>query len=179
MTQEDLLTLLQKRFERNTHRHPTILYTKIEQYLLEHPSYFTSLIAMEQSGGEIDVFVYKEDIYVVDFSKETPIGRRNVCYDYEARIHRKKFPPETSALEMAATMNINLMDIEMYQAIQTIENLDTKTSSWILTPAPIRTLGGALFGDKRYDHTFIYHNGADSYYGVRGFRGYVKLAIQN
>lgn len=130
---------------------------------------------MEQSGGEPDVVVLEDKLYVIDMVKESPKLRGSLCYDKEARLSRKNFPPASSSLEMAASLGITVLDERMYVKLQDIEDVDLKTSSWILTYEKLRSLGGALFGDKRYQRTFIYHNGADSYYGSRGFRGYITL----
>ena len=159
---------LKQRFDTHMHRHEGIIF---EDLLIE--PILDSLKKMEQSGGEVDVLLYNGDTFFVDFSKETP-NRRSVCYDKEARLKRKQNAPITSAVEMAEAMGISLLDKAMYLYIQSIEDLDLKTSSWLSTPKEIRTLGGALFGDKRYNQAFIYHNGADSYYSSRGFRGYIR-----
>jgi hypothetical protein len=129
------------------------------------------------SGGEPDVVEVNQQILVVDMSKESPAGRRNCCYDQLARTTRKKFPPETSALEDALKHGLTLLDEELYLAINKIEFLDLKTSSWLLTPENIRSKGGALTGDTRFGRTFIYHNGADSYYSVRAYRGYFVVKL--
>ena len=171
----ELINILKKRFEKHTYRHPSVTWDDIERALTQSDQLLTTLDHMEKTGGEPDVMTYQNHIIYVDFSKETPKGRTSTCYDEEARLSRKKFPPETSAMLMAEKMGISLCDEQMYQALQDIEPLDLKTSSWILTPQKERGLGGALFGDRRYDRTFIYHNGADSYYGVRGFRGYIVI----
>lgn len=175
MNKLELLNLLKDRFLEHMHRHPHVLWDDVNQIVSRHESIFNSLLLMEESGGEPDVVVLENKLYYIDMSKETPEKRRNLCYDELARLSRKKFPPETSAEAFAKSIGIKLLDESMYKAIQAIEPLDLKTSSWILTPQAIRNLGGALFGDCRYHHTFIYHNGADSYYGVRGFRGYIEL----
>jgi len=133
-----------------------------------------SLNEMESSGGEPDVIGYdkKTDEYIFfDCSAESPKGRRNVCYDREALESRKEFKPKNTAMDMAAAIGIEILTEEQYQYLQKLGNFDTKTSSWLKTPSEIRKLGGALFADRRYDHVFVYHNGAESYYGVRGFRG--------
>ena len=176
MAEIELTKILEKRFNQNKHRHAQIEWQKIDEIISNNKQVLKTLQQMEETGGEPDVVVLNDKIYYVDMVKETPEKRRNVCYDEQARLARKKFPPESSAEAMARFIGIKLLDVDMYHAIQVIEPLDLKTSSWLATPQKIRTLGGALFGDCRYDHTFIYHNGADSYYGVRGFRGYIELA---
>ena len=168
----ELLETLKTRFEKNKHRHEGLLFEEIQDQLI---TYLDTILKMEQSGGEPDVVVLDQKMYVIDMVKETPKGRVSLCYDKEARLGRKNFPPISSALEMAASLGIAMIDESMYLKLQAIEDFDLKTSSWILTDQRLRSLGGALFGDKRYQRTFIYHNGADSYYGSRGFRGYIIL----
>lgn len=160
--------LLKERFTQNMHRHEGIRFDD-----LSIDPILDILSKMELSGGEVDVLLYEGVCYYVDFSKET-LNRRSLCYDQKARINRKNNPPISSAIEKAQEMGITLLDEAMYKYIQSIEDLDLKTSSWLLTPDSIRRLGGAIFGDKRYQQTFIYHNSADSYYSVRGFRGYIE-----
>lgn len=176
MAEIEVIELLEKRFNQNKHRHPRIDWQKIYDIISHNKPVLKTLQQMEDTGGEPDVVVLNDKVYYIDMAKETPEKRRNVCFDEQARLARKKFPPESSAEAMARSIGIKLLDVDMYQKVQSIEPLDLKTSSWLATPQKIRTLGGALFGDCRYDHTFIYHNGADSYYGVRGFRGYIELA---
>jgi len=168
----DILEILKKRFEMNMHRHQDIQFDRILDQLVHHQD---TISKMESTGGEPDVVLIDNQLYIVDMVKESPKLRGSLCYDKEARLNRKNFPPVSSALEMAASLGIKLVDEAMYIKLQQIDNLDLKTSSWILTDDALRSLGGALFGDKRYQRTFIYHNGADSYYGSRGFRGYIKL----
>lgn len=175
MEHNELLNILKNRFQKNIHRHPNMLWNDVLMMLSNKERFIETIIKMEETGGEPDVLVINSKPFYIDMSKETPEKRRNVCYDEVARLSRKKFPPETSAEAFAKSIGIKLLDESMYKAIQAIEPLDLKTSSWIQTPQEIRYLGGALFGDCRYHHTFIYHNGADSYYGVRGFRGYIEL----
>ena len=129
---------------------------------------------MIESEGHPQLVKFNDAYYIVEMSTESP-KRRSVCYDKQSRLERKKFPPETSALELCEEKGVSLVDEAMYHYIQSLKDLDNKTSSWLLTPKETRDLGGALFGDKRYDRTFVYHNGADSYYGARGFRTYIKL----
>jgi hypothetical protein len=168
-----LIKVLKQRFEKHAHRHPQLNWDDVWIDLSEENIF--SIYHMELTGGQPDVVLMDEHLYFIDMAKETPKDRRSICYDKKARLERKKFPPKTSALEMANEIKIEVLDVYMYKKIQEIEDIDLKTSSWIKTPEKIRSLGGALFGDKRYDQTFIYHNGAESYYGVRGFRGYIKI----
>lgn len=171
---EQLLKSLEARFEKNMQRHKGIKWADVEAKLIDEPQKLWSLHEMESSGGEPDV-VGKDKksgaFLFFDCSPETPSGRRNICYDREALDARKTFKPADSALDLAAAMGIELLNEDQYRQLQQLGKFDTKTSSWIQTPAEIRKLGGALFADRRYDHVFIYHNGASSYYGVRGFRG--------
>ena len=174
----DLLKTLKTRFEKNKSRHQDIEWAKVQSKLEENPEKLWSLNEMESSGGEPDVIEYDEnsDQFVfMDCSAETPKGRRIICYDHEALEKRKEFKPANSALNMAAEMGIELLTEEQYRKLQQFGNFDTKTSSWILTPTEIRELGGALFCDSRYNYVFTYHNGAESYYGVRGFRGCLRV----
>jgi hypothetical protein len=168
----ELLTLLKNRFNENPHRHPGLTWEACQTQITP---YLEAINNMEETGGEPDLYVIKDTWVIIDSSKETPKGRLNACYDKEARLNRKKFPSETSALEMADAMGISLCDEKVYGQLQTFEVHDEKTSSWILTPEPIRALGGALFADARYGRTFTYHNGADSYYSTRGFRGMIQI----
>jgi hypothetical protein len=175
---EQLLVILKNRFAKNAKRHEGISFDDVETRLRNNPEKSWTLFEMERTEGEPDVVdTDKESSELVffDCSSETPKGRRNVCYDRIALDSRKQFKPQTSAMDMADEMGIELLTEEQYHYLQTLGNFDTKTSSWLKTPLEIRKLGGAIFGDKRYDHVFIYHNGADSYYGVRGFRGCVRI----
>lgn len=175
---EELISILKIRFGKNMHRHEGLEWSKIEEKLNAHPEKLWSLYEMERTEGEPDVidFDEKNDVYIFcDCSPESPKGRRSVCYDREALESRKKHKPENNAMDMAADMGIEILTEEQYRALQQLENFDKKTSSWIQTPADIRKLGGALFCDYRYGHVFVYHNGADSYYGVRGFRGLLRV----
>ena len=167
------LEILAKRFKSNMHRHEGIDFDLFYNRL--NHEHIKKIEQMEDTQGEPDLVVIQGIWYVIDMYKESPEARVNVCYDAKARLSRKKFPPKTSALEMIETMQTTLIDFNLYQALQRIEPLDLKTSSWLWTPHEVRTLGGAYFGDNRYKQTFLYHNGADSYYGVRGFRGYFKI----
>ena len=175
---ETLLSILKQRFEKNMHRHKELDWSKIQAKLEESPTKLWSLDQMEETEGEPDVIGYDVDTdeYIFcDCSKESPKGRRSVCYDHEALEARKKFKPENSAVNMATEMGIELLTEEEYQALQRLETVDTKTSSWLATPKEVRSLGGAIFGDWRFGRVFIYHNGAESYYGARGFRGKLRV----
>lgn len=174
----DVVQTLKARFERNMDRHKGIEWATVEARLKANPGKLQSLSEMERTGGEPDVVAHdkKTGEYVFyDCSAESPSGRRSVCYDREALNARKEHKPKTSAMDMAADMGIELLTEEQYRELQTLGSFDTKTSSWVKTPPAIRKLGGALFCDRRYDHVFTYHNGADSYYAARGFRGSVRV----
>lgn len=174
--QSELLETLQKRFDKNEHRHSGVDWNRVEEKLKENPEKLWSLNEMERTEGEPDVVANENGEYAFyDCSKESPKGRRKVCYDRAALEARKKYKPETSAMDMAGEMGIEMLDAEQYKYLQTLDVFDNKTSSWILTPQRIRDLGGALFCDRRYDTVFTYHNGADSYYGARGFRGVLRV----
>ncbi len=175
---EDLFQLLEERFNKHMERHEDIKWEDVGRRLLDNPSKVWSLSEMEKTGGEPDVIAYDKDSdeYIFcDCSIESPIGRRSTCYDKEAREARKKNKPENSAMEMAKNIGIQILTQEQYRELQEIGEFDNKTSSWIKTPDRIRKLGGALFCDRRYDTVFVYHNGADSYYGARGFRGLLRV----
>ena len=175
---EELLNTLKARFEKNMNRHKGLEWSKVQAKLEAHPEKLWSLSEMERTGGEPDVVSHEEktgEFIFFDCSAESPAGRRNVCYDRVALEARKENKPGNSALDMAAAMGIELLTEEQYRALQNLGNFDTKTSSWVITPAEIRKLGGAIFADRRYNHVFIYHNGADSYYGARGFRGSLRV----
>jgi hypothetical protein len=175
---EELLSVLKARFEKNMHRHKGLEWAKVQAKLDANTEKLWSLIEMERTGGEPDVVGYdeKKDEYIFcDCSAESPIGRRSVCYDREALEARKKHKPENSAMAMAADMGIEVLTEEQYRELQNLESFDLKTSSWVQTPSDIRKLGGALFCDCRFGHVFLYHNGADSYYGARGFRGSLRV----
>jgi hypothetical protein len=175
---EELLKALKARFEKNKNRHKGIEWAKVQARLEANPEKLWSLNEMEETGGEPDVVGYdkKTGEYIFyDCSAESPKGRRSVCYDHEALESRKEHKPENSAIEMAADMGIELLTEEQYRQLQELGNFDTKTSSWIKTPSEIRKLGGALFCDRRYDTVFLYHNGAESYYAARGFRGLLSV----
>jgi hypothetical protein len=175
---EELLRILKTRFENNRNRHKDLEWAKIQSKLEENPEKLRSLDEMELTGGEPDVIGYDGitgEYIFCDCSAESPAGRRNVCYDREGLESRKKHLPENNAADMAANIGIELLSEEQYRELQQLGTFDTKTSSWIKTPAAIRELGGALFCDRRYDHVFVYHNGASSYYGGRGFRGVLRV----
>lgn len=175
---EGLLASLQIRFEQNTNRHEGIDWKAVHTKLKANPEKLRSLYMMEETGGEPDVIGYetKTDEYLFcDCAAETPKSRRSICYDQEALEARKLHKPANSAVNLATTMGIELLTEEQYRALQQLGTFDLKTSSWIQTPAAIRKLGGALFCDRRYDTVFVYHNGADSYYAVRGFRGILRV----
>ncbi|MGM0945351.1 MAG: DUF4256 domain-containing protein [Bacteroidota bacterium] len=175
---EELFAVLKVRFERNIERHPGINWEDIVDRLKANPEKLIALHYMEESCGEPDVLAYEQEsdcYHFYDCSPESPKGRRSLCYDQEVRIHRKKYPPESSALEQATSWNASLLSEEQYHYLQQHGEFDLKTSSWIQTPESIRKLGGAIFGDRRFGRVFIYHNGADSYYSSRGFRLILKV----
>lgn len=174
----ELLNLLKERFENNMHRHEGLDWSDVQSKLETQSEKLWSLNEMEQTGGEPDVVGVDEETgtYIFcDCSPESPTGRRSVCFDPEALEARKKNKPAHSAVGMAAEMGIELLDEKQYRALQQLEAVDKKTSSWIRTPSDIRKLGGGLFCDYRYATVFVYHNGADSYYAARGFRGVLKV----
>lgn len=174
----ELLQLLEKRFEKNMNRHKGLDWTKIKTKLEKNPEKLWSLNEMEETEGEPDVVSYdkKNDSYIFyDCAPESPKGRRSVCYDLKAWESRKENKPKHDAISMAKEMGIEMLNEEEYRTLQELGKFDTKTSSWIVTPEPIRKLGGAIFGDWRYGNVFIYHNGAESYYAARGFRGSLKV----
>jgi hypothetical protein len=175
---ETLLQALKTRFEKNMHRHAGIAWAEVQAKLEGNPGALRPLQAMEATVGEPDVMGQdKESGHFIfcDCSPESPIGRRSTCYDVEARESRKENAPENSAVEMAAAMGIELLTEAQYRELQKLGDFDTKTSSWIKTPSDVRALGGALFCDRRYGKVFVYHNGAQSYYAARGFRGSLRV----
>ncbi|UOQ47667.1 DUF4256 domain-containing protein [Gracilibacillus caseinilyticus] len=175
---EELISLLKDRFEKNTERHQGLDWDKIEAKLEADPNRLWSLNQMEETGGEPDVVGFDENTKAYlffDCSAESPKGRRSVCYDREALESRKKHKPENTAVDMAADMGIELLTEEEYRELQKLGEFDKKTSSWVKTPEKIRNRGGAIFCDRRYDTVFTYHNGADSYYAARGFRGSCRV----
>jgi hypothetical protein len=174
----ELLSILKARFEKNMKRHKGHEWNAIQARLESNSNKMWSLYEMERTGGEPDVVAYdkKTSEYIFyDCSAESPKGRRSICYDREGMESRKEFKPETNAMDMATKMGIELLTEDQYRELQKLGPFDTKTSSWIQTPTTIRNQGGALFGDFRYSHVFVYHNGAQSYYAVRGFRGCLKV----
>jgi hypothetical protein len=182
---EELLRALKARFEKNMNRHKSLEWAKVQAKLEANTEKLWSLNEMERTGGEPDVVGHdkKTGEYIFyDCSAESPKGRRSVCYDREALESRKEHKPENSAIDMAAAIGIELLTEEQYRELQKLGNpaspaggFDTKTSSWVKTPSDIRKLGGALFCDRRYDNVFLYHNGAESYYAARGFRGSLRV----
>lgn len=176
--QGELLSKLKTRFEKNMNRHNGLEWDKLKMKLEANTEKLWALNEMEITGGEPDVVDYDKnmDEYIFyDCSIESPKGRRSVCYDREALESRKEHKPENDAIDMAADMCIELLTEEQYRELQKLGNFDNKTSSWVKTPTNIRKLGGAIFCDRRYDTVFLYHNGADSYYGTRGFRGSLRV----
>lgn len=174
----DLLQLLKARFEKNRNRHPGVEWSGIQEKLEKSADKLWSLYEMERTGGEPDLVGYDQltDEYMFyDCSSESPAGRRSVCYDREGWESRKEHRPENNAIDMAAAMGIELLTEEQYRELQQLGPFDRKTSSWLKTPAAIRKLGGAIYADFRYNHVFVYHNGAQSYYGARGFRGLLRV----
>ncbi len=175
---EDLLTILEQRFISNMDRHQAIEWDEVRLKLQSNLKKLWSLCEMERTGGEPDVIAYDpvtSEYVFCDCSPESPIGRRSLCYDQEAYESRKKDKPTSSASDMANAMGINMLTVEEYQALQLLGEFDTKTSSWVVTPIEMRRLGGALFCDRRYHRVFVYHNGAESYYAGRGFRGILRV----
>ncbi|MCA1032542.1 DUF4256 domain-containing protein [Bacillus timonensis] len=175
---EELLGVLKARFEKNMNRHRGIEWTVVQARLEANADKLWSLNEMEVTGGEPDVVGHDKtnDEYIFfDCSAESPTGRRSICYDREALESRKKHKPENSAIDMATDMGVKLLTEDQYRELQKLGEFDLKTSSWVQTPETIRKLGGALFCDRRYETVFVYHNGAESYYAARGFRGSVKV----
>jgi len=175
---DEMIKTLKVRFEKNLKRHNAMDWNSVQSRLEANAEKLWSLNEMERTGGEPDVIGFDEktgEYIFVDCSAESPKGRRSLCYDRESLDSRKEFKPENNVLDMAAEMGIELLTEEQYRDLQKVGNFDTKTSSWILTPPDIRALGGAIFADFRYNHVFIYHNGASSYYAVRGFRGSLRV----
>ena len=174
----DMLEVLKTRFFENRVRHPDLEWADVEKRLRERPDALAILGRMEESGGEPDVIGFSDDgvkLLFCDCAKETPAGRRSLCYDEEALQKRKKNPPTGSALQQAQEMGVSLLTEDLYRMLQRLGEFDLKTSSWIETPEAIRKLGGALFCERRYGVVFTFHNGADSYYSVRGWRGYLAV----
>jgi hypothetical protein len=176
--QEELLGVLKARFEKNRHRHAGLEWARVKARLEANPDKLWSLHEMERTGGEPDVVGHDRktgEVIFYDCSAESPTGRRSVCYDRAGLESRKEHRPETSAVDMAAAMGIELLTEDQYRELQTLGTFDAKTSSWVQTPPEIRKLGGAIFGDFRYGRVFVYHNGAQSYYGARAFRGSLRV----
>ena len=175
---EALLDVLETRFEKNAHRHKGVAWAAVQARVEKSPDTLRSLAEMERTGGEPDVIGHDKktgEFIFCDCSAESPAGRRSLCYDPEALKSRKENRPEGSAIGMAASMGIELLTEEQYRALQQLGEFDLKTSSWVKTPPEIRRLGGALFCDRRYGTVFLYHNGAQSYYAARGFRGALRV----
>jgi len=175
---EELLATLQGRFEKNRHRHAGLEWVRVKARLEARPMTLWSLREMENTGGEPDVVGQDEktgEFLFIDCSAQSPQARANLCYDREALDGRKKFPPKGCATELAAAMGIDLLTEEQYHQLQLLGEFDTKTSGWLKTPPEVRKLGGAIFGDRRFGRVFIYHNGAESYYSGRGFRGWLRV----
>lgn len=175
---EGLLIVLKTRFESNPDRHPGLEWAQVQARLEANPEKLWSLNEMERTGGEPDVTGYDDktgEYIFYDCSAESPRGRRSLCYDREALQSRKEHKPKDNAVDLAAAMGIELLTEEQYRELQALGSFDTKTSSWVKTPAAIRKLGGALFCDRRYGHVFVYHNGAESYYAARAFRGALRV----
>lgn len=175
---EELLKLLKTRFEKNTNRHKGIDWAKVEARLKANAAKLWSLNEMEESGGEPDVVAFDKksgEFTFYDCAAESPKERRSFCYDRQALNARKEHKPKNSAMDMADEMGVELLDEEQYRELQQLGKFDLKTSSWLKTPEPIRKLGGAIFGDRRFDTVFVYHNGAESYYAARGFRTWLKV----
>ncbi len=176
--QTEVLNILEIRFNKNMKRHKTIDWATVKAKLIANPEKLWSLHEMEATGGEPDVIDFNaktNEYFFYDCSAETPKGRRSICYDREALNTRKEFKPANSAMDMAITMGIEMLTEEQYKFLQKHGTFDTKTSSWLNTPSDIRKLGGAIFGDFRFERVFIYHNGVQSYYAGRGFRGLLKV----
>jgi hypothetical protein len=174
---EELLKILNTRFEKHSNRHQNIVWKNVETKLIANPTKLWSLYQMEETGGEPDVVCngISNEYVFFDCSDESPKGRRSLCYDQEALNSRKEHTPKNSAVGLATEMGIDLLTEEQYRKLQEIGKFDSKTSSWLKTPIEIRISGGAIFGDRRYGNVFIYHNGAESYYAARGFRGSLKV----
>jgi hypothetical protein len=175
---EELLLTLKSRFEKNMKRHAGLVWAKVQARLEAAPAKRWSLFEMERTGGEPDVVGYDKkagSFFFVDCSAQSPKGRFSLCYDREALDSRKEHKPKGSAMELAAAMGVELLTEEQYHELQQLGEFDTKTSSWLKTPADVRKLGGAIFGDRRFGRVFIYHNGAESYYSGRGFRGRIEV----
>lgn len=175
---EKILSILKARFEKNMNRHKGIEWSKVQSTLEANKEKLWSLHEMERTGGEPDVINHDKktgEFIFCDCSEQSPSGRRSLCFDREALNSRKENKPKGNAMEMAAEMGIEILTEEQYRELQKLGEFDTKTSSWLVTPPAIRKLGGAIFGDRRYNQVFVYHNGAESYYAARGFRGLIRI----
>ena len=175
---EELLNTLQMRFGQNLHRHVGLEWSEVQIKLKANPEKLWSLNEMEKTGGEPDVVGFDgktNEFIFMDCSAESPGGRRSLCYDRQALASRKANKPESNVMDDAAAMGVEVLTEEQYRMLQELGEFDRKTSSWLKTPVEVRSLGGAIFGDRRYDRVFIYHNGAESYYGARGFRGLLRV----
>jgi hypothetical protein len=175
---KELLSILEARFEKNMNRHKGLEWAKVQAKLQANAEKLWSINEMEKTGGEPDVVAHDKktgEFIFYDCAAESPKGRRSICYDHEALEARKEHKPENSAIQMAADMGVEILTEARYRELQKLGKFDSKTSSWIETPADIRKLGGAIFADYRYGHVFIYHNGAESYYAARGFRGSLRV----
>ena len=173
-----MLELLKARFSEHRERHPDLEWSEVEHRLREDPASIAILQKMEESGADPDTMGYDVKtgkLIFCDFAKESPVGRRSLCYDEKALQGRTKNPPSGSAERKAREIGVSMMTEELYRRLQSLDSFDLKTSSWIATPDDIRSKGGALFCERRYDTVFTFHNGADSYYSVRGFRGYILV----
>lgn len=175
---EEYILLLKQRFEDNINRHPNINWSELEKKLVDNPDKLNVLKKMEETGGEPDVVFHdieNNKYHFFDCSSESPIGRRGLCYDNEALESRKENKPKNSAANMAKSMGVEILNEKQYIFLQSLDKFDTKTSSWLLTEDSVRKLGGAIFGDNRFNRVFVYHNGAESYYAARGFRACLKI----
>lgn len=175
---EDFIKTLKERFEKHPQRHLNIIWEVVEARLHANPKALKTLLQMEQSGGEPDIIypaAFSKGFIYMDCSAESPKQRRNLCYDLRAWENRKENKPDSNVLSEVERIGSNLLDEDQYRLLQSTGNYDLKTSSWLHTPEPVRKLGGAIFGDKRYDRLFIYHNGAESYYASRGFRTWIEI----
>lgn len=175
---EELIIALKARFEKHMNRHQGLEWGSLQEKLKANPEKMWALNEMERTGGEPDVVGHDKttgEYVYYDCSEESPQGRRSVCYDREGQEARKEHRPENNAIDMAAAIGIELLSVEEYRELQILGKFDTKTSSWVKTPSEIRKLGGAIFCDRRYEHVFVYHNGAQSYYAARGFRGSLRI----
>lgn len=178
LEREDLLTTLEERFKKNMRRHEGVEWSEVFARLEANPDKLWSVNEMEKTGGEPDVIGFDEqngEFVICDCAAESPKGRRSVCYDQAALDSRKEHKPKDSAMNIAAAMGVEILNEEQYFELQQLGSFDLKTSSWLATPDEVRNLGGAIFGDCRFGRVFIYHNGAESYYGARGFRGLMRV----